>query len=877
MRRLLERDDLLGTLGDLATAAAAGDGRTVLVSGEAGIGKTSLLERFAAGLRPGRVLWGGCEALATPRPLGPLHDLASQAAPALRSRLAGGGDRAALFAAVLDELSGRPAPTVMVFEDIHWADEATLDLVKFLGRRIHHAPALLLLSHRDDVASLDRLRRVLGELPPAHVSRLTVPPLSRTAVAQMTADRPRLDRAGIHAATGGNAFFVAELVRDGGQDGRAVPASVRDAVLARAATLPAAAIEVLQVVAIVPRQVDADLVEQVLGAPAGAVEACLASGLLVSEGRALRFRHELARTAVETALLPPRAAVLHGRMLAALATRPDAAVPLATRVHHAQGAGDAAAVLRWAPQAAREAALRGARREAAAQCRAALSHADRISDEEHAGLLDDLATHSFALNDLEAAIAVREQAIALHARRADPVHVERQSLALSAQAIALVRALRNADADATSRRAIDLAETLPAGPALARACATQAYLRMLNRDHEEAIEWGTKAVELAARCGDGDTLVSARIWTGTAVMFVDYGRGCAEVARSLELAREHDDGGLAVAEAWLMLGTGSGELHEFAAADRYLAEGLAFARAHDLDRQAGYMEGWQALCDLYQGRWTLAGERANAAVERQAGGTNRITALIALGRLRTRRGDPGAGRVLDEALALALPTGTLQRLGPVCAARAEAAWMAGDDAGAALEAGRALGLAVRKGHPWLLGELAFWCWRAGRPVSAPTGPAPAGSTAPFRFQMEGRWQEAAEAWSAMGCPYEEARALADGDEAAQRAALAIADRLGARPLAERIRRSLREAGVRAVPRGASARTRSNDAGLTARELEVLGLLAEGWRNAPIAARLSRSPRTVEHHVEAILAKLDVTSRGEAVAAARRRGLLPKNG
>ncbi|MBV9891622.1 MAG: AAA family ATPase [Rhizobacter sp.] len=376
---LLERDELLAALSVAAEAAARGQGATVLVSGEAGIGKTSLIERFAATLGHGRVLWGACEALATPRPLGPLHDIAGDVGPALRAALARPGDRAALFAAVLDELARLPTPAVVVFEDVHWADDATLDLVKYLGRRIRHAGALLVLSHRDDPASLDKLR---------------------------------------------------------------------------------------------------------------------------------------------------------------------------------------------------------------------------------------------------------------------------------------------------------------------------------------------------------------------------------DVQRS----------------------------------------------------------------------------------------------------------------------------GTLQRIGPVCAARAEAAWMAGDDERAAREAARAADLAAAKRHPWLLGELAFWRHRAGDLIVAPRGCAE-----PFALQTGGRWSEAAAAWRAMGCPYEEARALADGDEAAQRAALALLDKLGAKPLAERVRRRMRQAGVRSVPRGAAATTRSNEAGLTARELEVLALVADGRRNVEIAKCLSRSARTIEHHVESILAKLEVGSRAEAVTAARRLGLLAQNG
>lgn len=869
MTDLLERDEALATLDTSARAAAEGHGRTVLVSGEAGIGKTTLLERFGAGLASGRLLWGGCESLATPRPLGPLHDVAAQAGARLRSLVATAHDRAALFDAVLDELAAAPSPTVLVFEDMHWADDATLDLVKFVGRRVHRLPALLVLSYRDDVASLATLRSLLGELPSAHLVRIALSRLSREAVEGLAASSLHNDGAGVFAATSGNPFFVTEVLCQGGAH-RGVPATVRDAVLGRVAQLAPRPREVLQLAAIAPRQIELALVTDVLGPATDDIEACLFGGLLLAEGQTLRYRHELARTAVEESIQPPRAIELHGRVLAALSARPAGTVPLAQLVHHAQRAGDVDAVLRWAPQAAHEAGLRGARREAVANARAALAHADRLDDEARAILLDDFATHSFELNDMAAAIPAREAAIELFGRTGQ---VARQSEALAAHAVALVRALRNVDADAASRRAVALAEGLPPGRALARAWATASYLRMLNRDYEDAVAWGEKAIALAGQLDDTVTLAGAYNSVGAALMFVDYERGCAHVLKSMEIARQLGDGGAAVADAYVMIATASGEVHAFAVAERYLEEGIAFASARDLDRLAGYMQGWQALCDLHRGRWALAGERANAAAAREASGTtNRIVALVALARLRTRRGDPGVAEVLDEALELAVRTATLQRLAPVSAARAEAAWIDGRDDDVFAEADRACGLAEQKRHPWFLGELAFWQWRVGRRTVPPVGCAE-----PYRLQMTGRWQDASAGWAALGCPYEQARALADGDEAAQRSALAILDALGAAPLAEHVREQMRRTGVRSVPRGALASTRANAAGLTTRELQVLAFLAEGHRNGEIAARLSRSARTVDHHVESILAKLEVGSRGDAVAAARRLGLLAKNG
>ena len=851
MGELLERDDLLSALSTLAMQASQ-RGSTVLVSGEAGVGKTSLLERFAAGAPSGRILWGSCEALTTPRPLGPLHDIAAQCGGELARRLASHVQPAAgasLFPAVLEELARPPAPTVMIFEDIHWADAATLDLVKYLGRRIRQVPALLVLSHRDDAASLDRLRPLLGELPAAHVQRLAVPLLSRAAVGQLADSASReADAARIHAATGGNAFFVAELLRQGasgaggGGEDTVVPPTVRDAVLARAAPLPAAAQEVLHVVAIVPAHADAALVDTVLAPAIDAVDACVASGLLIAEGRRLRFRHELARTSVEASIPPLRAARLHARVLAALAARPTGSVALAALAHHAEGADDPDAVLRWAPEAAREAVARGARREAAAHCRAALAHGERLADAERAALLDELAALSFELNDLASAIAAGEEAVALHARCGN---VARQSASLSALAMSLVRSLRNDEADAASRRAIALAASeVPPGMALARALATESYLRMLNRDCADAVECGEEAIALARAAGDAATEARATLAAGTATMFIDYPKGVARLEQLLGEARRVDDGGALLADTHQMLATGSAELHAFDVAEAHLAEGIATAHRRDLDRVAGYMESWQAICDLFRGRWTLAGERAHAAVRTQAAGsTNRVVALVALARVRIRRGDPGADELLDEALALATRSGTLQRLGPVAAARAEAAWLRGDNAGALAEVSRAIGLAAKKRHPWLLGELAYWRWQATRQArdGDVAAPAPAGvvdlgdAADPYRRQIEGDWQNAAAAWRAMGCPYEEARALGEGDEPAQRAALALLDRLGARPLAERIRRVLRDAGARAVPRGANEPTRLNVAGLTRREAEVLELLARGYRNARIAA------------------------------------------
>jgi DNA-binding CsgD family transcriptional regulator len=859
--RLLERDTFLASLSADLAAAAGGTGRCVLVSGEAGIGKTSLLEHFVRALPAEHVLWGACEALFTPHPLGPLHDLARQSSSNLRTLLGDGSDRAVLFSAVFDELVAAPTPTLLILEDIQWADAATLDLIKFLGRRIHHAPALMILSYRDDeLDSANLLRSTLGHLPSRHVTRLPLPRLSPAAVALLAGAATRKDD-DLYAVTGGNPFFVTEVLAN---PGGGVPATVRDAVLARASNLECAARDVLELASVVPRAIETWLIESLLAAPAEALEGCVASGLLLAEARTLRFRHELARVAVAESIPRQRARCLHARVLAALEQTTEA-ISLARLVHHADLAEDSAAVLRLAPLAAREAASRGARREAAAHCRTALALEHKLSDGDRAALLDDYASHCFELDDLDNAIRAREMAIDLFGRIGDLV---RQSKALSHHALPLVRALRSADADAASQRAIAIAATLPPGPRLGSALATEAYLRMLNRDRAEAVNWGHKAIALAEQHDDKETLAVACNCVGAALLFVDYARGCEYLQTALKIAGTLADGGIRAADAYAMLGAGSGEVYQFAIADRFLAEGIVFARARDLDRLADYMEAWQALVNVYRGHWDIAGEQALQHLHCQAS-PDRLMALVALGRLRTRRGDPGADEALDMAEDLAEQAGTLQRVAPVRCARAEVAWLAGDLVRVRAEARAAFEMASDQGHPWFVGELAYWLWRSGDLKRAP-----AGCAEPFALQIGGRWREAAGAWEKIGCPYEQARALADGDEMAQRQALVNFDRLGAGPMADWLRQQMRAAGVRAVPRGPRASTRGNSAGLTVREVQVLGLVADGWQNARIAARLSRSPRTVEHHLAGILSKLDASSRNEAVARARARGIIP---
>ena len=494
------------------------------------------------------------------------------------------------------------------------------------------------------------------------------------------------------------------------------------------------------------------------------------------------------------------------------------------------------------------------------RCAAALPAA------EHAALLEAFAIECQLVGELQAGIDAREQAIEARRQLGD---VPLQAEGLCRLSMLLVQVGRNADAEAATGRALDLLEPLSPGRSLAFAYRARAFLLMLSRDNRDAIRWGEKAVALAESLGDKAIAAAALNSIGSATIHLDYEAGCALLERGRQIGREIGSATLAFG-ASSNLGSASGEVQRFDRAERYLADAIALAIEQEIE--PSYEQSWQAICWLHLGRWDDAGEIANRVlVDSRERAISRNMAQLALGRLRTRRGDAGAWPALDEALRLALDSGHLQRLAPVRAARAEAAWLDGDRLRCIDEARSAYGLSAEHRHAWFVGELAYWLWSAGEAIETP-----AYAAQPYALQIAGRWREAA-AWQAMSCPYERARALADGDIDAQREALETFERLGARPAIEALRRRLREAGVRGLARGVRASTREHPFGLTSRELQVLQLLCDGLRNADIAQRLSRSVRTVDHHLAAVFAKLGVDSRMAAIQAAQRTGLAAQSG
>jgi DNA-binding CsgD family transcriptional regulator/tetratricopeptide (TPR) repeat protein len=853
---LLERDTGLHQLEAALGEALAGEGRVALVGGEAGIGKTSLVERFTGEQRLSvRVWWGACDALFTPRPLGPLHDMAAQAESNLAALLASDDNPTTLFAACLAELQSKP--TVAVFEDVHWADEATFDLLRFLARRIARAQVLLVLTYRDDeLGPRHPLRALLGNLArlPA-VRRIALAPFSEGAVRELVGQRA-IDALALHRQTGGNPFFVTEILANLGHN---LPSTVRDAVLARAVRLSASAQAVLQAAAVIGPRIEAWLLAEVTGAEASAVDECLAVGVLVAQGEAVAFRHELARETILESTSPTHRLALHHMTLDSLKASPATRNDLARLAHHAEAAGDREAVLEYAPAAARQAATAGAHREAATLYGLALRYAADLAPTDRARMLENYSDACNVSDRLAESVAAQRQAVEIWGKLGNPLE---EGAALGTLTIVLRNNGNNVEAEVACRRAIELLEPLPPGPELALAYRMWAILRLARRDVPEALAWGQKAVELAEQVGAPNVAAMAHVAIGSAWLFLDYERGEAYLQDRLNVARQSGTES-EIANLLAYVASCTGELYHFEKAERYLAEGLAHTAERGLDVFYRYLLAWQAIIHLYRGRWSDGLEAAGEVLRSPTvAPITSIPALVAQGRLRARRGDPGAEETLADALELAQGSGNLPHLAMVHAALAEAAWLAGDPERTRREAAAVYDLAVERRHPWFTGELAYWRWRAGEAVVVPEWAAQ-----PFTFQVAGDWCAAVAEWERLGCPYEQAGALAEGGNEAQVAAIDIYERLGARPALNELRRKMQAAGE-PVPRGPRPATRENPFGLTAREMEILGLLAEGLSNAGIAARLHISPKTAGHHVSAVLAKLSVHTREAAAALAR---------
>jgi DNA-binding CsgD family transcriptional regulator len=854
---LLERERELGSLVEALEESRLA-GRIVLIRGEAGIGKSALVQEFL--LRHGdeaHVLVGFCDDLTTPQPLGPVWDMARSGEPMLMKSLKTHRLQPVLNS-LLDLVGRALRPTILVMEDVQWADAATIDTIGYLGRRIDQTHGLMILTFRDAVVDRDHsLRAVIGALPPRNVMHLRPARLSASAVSELAAGSLDIDV--LMELTDGNPFLVEQMLVAAG---RQIPQSVEDAVLGQITSLSNGARDIVELASVVPGEVELDLFRHIFGSADDMMDG-EKLGLIEARGESVVFRHELIRRVVQASLSSDRARRLNRGVLDWLTSsgRNDAA----RIVHHAKEAADVHRLIEFAPLAATEAAAAEAHREASAHYRALEPHLHRIPEAQRAIILEAWADSEHYLDDYPAALRILQRAIALYRRSGDKRSLVRCLLT----AVEYAQPLDVGEANALLEEAEEILREMPPGPELAKAVDMRAWLAVMSGRLREASHIADRAIDLARAMGPDATWIHALIIKGGAL----YDMGEAGGRRTLELARtEAATRGMLFEEARAAYNLctraiNSGELRLALALTRDLED---LAAQGDLPLFTVPLLALRAEYLLATGEWRLADDLVTEALTSGSASVSiwAPEVELVLATMESRRGRRDGSVLLGRVWEIESDHDALAFKGRIAAALAENQWLTEDTEWEVVkEFGGLLGQAIALEHRWNAGRLAFWLWKLGA-----LDEVPAAAAEPYLLMMTGRAGEAARIWEDRGYPYEHAIALAEVSDQDGLTAIELLETLGAGGVAARLRRDLSERGVR-IPRGRAQSTRGHPMGLTARQDEVLALLAEDLSNQEIADRLFLSPRTVENHVAAVLRKLDVSTRREAVAVATDLGLL----
>lgn len=765
---LVERDAQLAELAAAAdTAVDEGHGVVVLVSGEAGAGKSALVRAFLDGLNPAiRVAVGGCDDLLAPRSLGPFRDMAENDAD-LAAALS--GDRAdSVLPALLRVFSERP--TVVVVEDIHWADDATLDAIRFLARRFPGIPAVLLLTFRETgIDAGHPLRQLLGSLAGPSVQRVALPPLSVDAVRRLGAVTP-LEALEIHRVTQGNPFFVTEVLAG---DGTGVPHTVRDAVLARLGRLPAPARALVERLSVIPTRAERWLAEN-LADPEVLLDV-ERSGIVSSADATVAFHHELARQAIESALTAGERIQANKDVVDVLLGRPDAEP--ARLVHHAERCGRTDVILEYGPGAALEAARLGAHRQAVGVLDVVLRHRELLAPRTAAELFTRRAYSLYVVNRFDAALESAESGV--EAAADDPVLRAEALLVLARVAMFARGPMQGRRA---AEQAVDVLEPLGDDARLAaalievaRAHSNLATVGSVAEPSERAESAAARALTIAQSLGRQELEAQASCYLGDARLARGDLRGAADLRRAISLAGS-DSRVETLVRCYVNAAGGAYRSGRLDDAEEYVAGGLRAAADGEF------------FAGQYRLRLTLAGVRGSRGNWDQAiadlralldgpGEPGAMAALARslLARLLARRGDQAAGEVLAVALADRAVADDSFVASRLAAAQAELGWLDGSLGSLTDETRRALALAEEAGHRSVHAELAVYLGRAGIEV-----PMPANAPGPWAATLAGPWEQAAAAWSALGDRYEHAVVLATArDRSARDRGLLTLRELGA--------------------------------------------------------------------------------------------------
>lgn len=848
---LLERDKFISDLSAVFERVRTENGFIVSVSGEAGIGKTSLVKVFTDQVKDQyQVFWGTCDDLFTPRPLAPLYDIAYQLNSKFINHLDSKISRPSIFSNFIKEIQANE-PNIIVIEDTHWADESTLDLLKFLGRRINKLKTLLIFTYRDDEIKSDHpLKLALSTFQSSSIKRIKLTPLSENAVNTLALKYGKNDSE-LYAKTSGNPLLVTEVLLN---DQTETPPTIKELFTSKLNRLSSDGKQVVELISVIPGKAEKWLVQKLVK-DITLIDEILELGILKSESDSFLFKHELARMAIEESLSESKRIGFNSRVLDVLVHKQNNEQFLSRIIHHASKAFNKEAIIKFAPSAAKQASKFGAHRDATKIYQITLKYNDFLSAQQKLNLLEGISYECFLTGQVEEAIQASENAIKILKEYPAP---EREGEIYRRLSRILWYDCQDEKGEEYLDRAIQIFENLPPSKNLAMAYSNKSQTYAIREESGAAIEWGIKALELAQKLNDKEVEAHALNNIGCCKLLDDDISGENDLLKSLEISvvnnlYEH------ATRAYVNLGSIHLQQRNLIAADKYFSRGLEYGNEKDIYVFSLCMAGHYAKTKMHFGFWDESIELANSVLkEKSTPPGNTVMPINVLAIIRARRNDPGALKLINEAEVMAFNMGELEKIVSITAAKAEYFWLKNKLEIFAEELHSIYLKVLKSNNIWAIGEIAYWVWKAGKLKEVPQQIAK-----PYLLQVEGKWSEAAELWKELECPYEEGLALSEGDEEAMKNAIEVFEKLGASATLQLIKHKMRESGIKGVPKGPRQSTKENFAGLTARQLEVLKLVANGMSNSEIADNLYISAKTVDHHISAIYSKLNIHSRIEA--------------
>jgi len=862
---LIERADFLNSLQMKFESVTEGEGHCILLSGEAGIGKTSLIKSFYNEKKDNcKIYQGTCDALFTPRPLAPIYDIIWQIQKDTQENELHNVERSLLFNQLFIGLEQQKKPVIIIIEDIHWADEATLDFIKFFARRISRIHCLFILSYRDnEILDNHPLRNVLGQLPSDSLTRLQLQHLSRHAVEKMAEERGYKGE-DVFSISGGNPFYVTEILASYSPG---VPDNIKDAILSVYHRQEKGTKNAWEICSVIPEGLEISRFAKIKASWDEGMDHCFALQIIIVKKNRVVFKHELYRRTIEGSLSPFKRIALNKKMLELFLDSFEAEGEIERIVHYAKNANENKLVVKYAPIAARQAACVGAHIEASKLFLTAIEYSDGNDEDQMVEFYESYAYECYLTNQTKDAIIYQGKALKIWQKKNE---VERAGNSLRFLSRLWWFDGNRQEAEKYGKQAVEILVSRPASKAKAMAYSNMSQLKMLSDDKTECIEWGNKAIEMAKEIEDDEILSHAMNNVGSILWKVNFSNesGKKMLFESLDIAlknsfHEHAARSYSnIASIYLLY-------KEYELAKQVLEDGINYCEERNLDASKNYKLYAKARIFLETGDWQRAATILENLVSNPSQvGSVKISALATLAIIKIRKGEEDALVYLSEAKQLALKTKEHHRILPVMIAELEYEWLTGKQRITEEELKLSNELIQRVDNIFLNSEFSFWLQKVRKKdLCLPD------LYEPYKLLKEGKSRLAAAFWEAKDCPFEKALALFTGNEDDMKNALLIFQQMGADAVYEKIKMEMRAVGIKKIPRGLRESTKANPAQLTNRELDVLNLLQKGIQNKEIAGALFISPKTADHHISNILFKLDVKSRAMAVTEAVRLGIL----